>query len=396
VCGAVLLLAVGLWFGGHPSWLPSPVRSAFVPQSATQRLENQVYGLLTKDYYRPLDRSTLVNKGLEGAVASLGDPYSHYYDPSDYNSFQNTTTNPHEQGIGISVQRTRQGLLVVEVYAHTPAAQAGIVNGDVITQVGGTSLSGRSEKFAAGLIRGQPGTSVSLRVERKGHGRTLSVKRANVAVPVSASRMLHYQGVKIGYVELTMFSQGAGDQVRAQVKKVQSQGAQALIFDLRDNGGGLLEEAVNTASVFIPDGTIVSTDGRAQPRQVYMARGDAIAPKIPLVVLVNQNTASSAEIVTAALKDRGRATVVGTHTYGKGVFQEIEPLMNGGALDFTVGEYFTPNGQNLGGGGVKRGHGILPDVFAAEPTPAKGSHPKRPQVDHQLQVAEKTVAAKVS
>jgi carboxyl-terminal processing protease len=389
VCGAVLLLAVGLWFGGHPSWLPSGVRSAFAPESANQRLENQVYGLLTKDYYRPLNRSTLVNQGLEGAVASLNDPYSHYYDPSDYHSFQNTTTNPHEQGIGISVDPVRAGgLLVVEVYAHTPAAQAGIVDGDVITRVGNTSLHGMKEAAEVSLIKGTPGTHVMLQLRRKGQTRSVNVIRSNIAVPVSASKLLHYHGVKIGYVQLTMFSQGAGDQVRTQVKKMQAQGAQAIVFDLRNNGGGLLEEAVNTASVFIPDGTIVSTDGRTQPRQVYMARGDAIAPTIPLVVLVNQDTASSAEIVTAALKDRGRATVVGTHTYGKGVFQEIEPLMNGGALDFTVGEYFTPNGQNLGGGGVKRGHGILPDVYAGV---GKAKH-----VDHQLQVAEKTVAAKVS
>ncbi len=130
------------------------------------------------------------------------------------------------------------------------------------------------------------------------------------------------------------------------------QGAQALILDLRENGGGLLEEAVNTASIFIPNGTIVSTDGRAQPRQVYLAKGGAISTKIPMVVLVDHGTASAAEIVTGALQDRGRAKVVGTHTYGKGVFQEIDPLPNGGALDFTVGEYFTPNGHNLGGGGV--------------------------------------------
>jgi carboxyl-terminal processing protease len=168
---------------------------------------------------------------------------------------------------------------------------------------------------------------------------------------------------------------------------VLSQGAQGLILDLRENGGGLLNEAVNVASVFIPDGTIVSTDGRAQPRQVYMAKGNALAPKIPMVVLVDQGTASAAEIVTGALQDRGRAKVVGTHTYGKGVFQEIEPLSNGGALDFTVGEYFTPSGRNLGGGGVRRGGGIKPNIYAFTKSTAK--------TDTALTVAEKTVAAEL-
>ena len=115
-----------------------------------------------------------------------------------------------------------------------------------------------------------------------------------------------------------------------------------MILDLRENGGGLLDEAVNVASIFIPDGTIVSTDGRNQPRQVYVAKGGAISTKIPVVVLVDRGTASAAEIVTGALQDRHRAEVVGTHTFGKGVFQEIQPLSNGGALDITVGEYFTP------------------------------------------------------
>ncbi len=141
------------------------------------------------------------------------------------------------------------------------------------------------------------------------------------------------------------------------------------------------------ASIFIPDGTIVSTDGRSQPRQVYTAKGGAISTKIPMVVLVDRGTASAAEIVTGALKDRGRAEVVGQHTYGKGVFQEIQALSNGGALDITVGEYFTPSGHNLGGGGVREGAGIAPDVPALD-------NPHTTQ-DEALGVAERAVAASV-
>ncbi len=155
------------------------------------------------------------------------------------------------------------------------------------------------------------------------------------------------------------------------MEKVLHSGARALILDLRENGGGLLDEAVNVASIFIPDGTIVSTAGRSQPRQVYLAKGGAIPTSIPLVVLVDRGTASAAEIVTGALQDRHRALVVGTHTYGKGVFQEIQPLPNGGALDITVGEYFTPSGRNLGGGGVRRGQGSLP-TSTPPPIPRTG------------------------
>jgi carboxyl-terminal processing protease len=384
---ALLMLAVGLWFGGHPSWLPGPLRSAFVSQSSNDKLVDQVLGLLSKDYYRKINRSDLINKGLAAAVESLGDPYSHYYNPADYHSFQNQT-DPHLSGIGIDILAKPQGLLVQDVFAGSPAAKAGLASGDLITHAGSISLANRSSRFSSSLIKGRAGTSVMLTVQRGGRKRTVRVLRANITVPVAAGRILHYKGATLGYVDLTSFAQGSGDEVRAQVDRLRRRGAKALILDLRDNGGGLLEEGVNVASIFIPDGTIVSTDGRSQPRQVYMAKGHAIPTTIPMVVLVDHNTASAAEIVTGALQDRGRAKVVGTRTYGKGVFQEIQPLSNGGALDFTIGEYFTPSGHNLGGGGVRRGAGIRPNVYAGA-----GLHA---HTDSGLAAAEKTVAAELS
>jgi carboxyl-terminal processing protease len=383
----LVVLFVGVWFGGHPSWLPGPVRSAFVSPSSNDKLVNQVLGLIQNDYYRKVPRSQLVNQGLAAAVASLNDPYSHYYDPTAYHAFQNVD-DPHLSGIGVDIKLQSQGLLVQDVFNGSPAARAGLVPGDVIVAVGSTSLANRSEDFsAASLIKGRAGTKVTLTILRGRHRRVVSMRRADIVVPVAASRILDYHGVKLGYVQLTSFTQGSGDEVRQQVQSVLKKGAKGLILDLRENGGGLLEEAVNVASIFIPNGTIVSTDGRAQPREVYMAKGDAIATSQPMVVLVDSGTASAAEIVTGALKDRGRATVVGTHTYGKGVFQEIEQLSNGGALDFTVGEYFTPDGQNLGGGGVKQGPGIQPTVYAYTKPTAK--------TDNALTAAERTVAAKL-
>jgi carboxyl-terminal processing protease len=383
----VIVLLIGVWFGGHPSWLPGPIRSAFVSQSSNDKLINQVLGLIQSDYYRKVSRSDLVNKGLDAVVASLGDKYSHYYDPTDYRSFQNED-NPHLSGIGIDIKVQSQGLLVQDVFQGSPAAKAGLARGDVIVEVGSTSLANRSADYSASLIKGRAGTKVTLTVMRGGQRRILTVRRANLVVPVAGSRVLDYKGSKLGYVELTSFTAGSGDEVRSQVQQVLKHGARALILDLRENGGGLLDEAVNVGSVFIPDGTIVSTDGRAQPRQVYLAKPSlTVAPKIPMVVLVDSGTASAAEIVTGALQDRGRAKVVGTHTYGKGVFQEIEPLSNGGALDFTVGEYFTPSGRNLGGGGVKQGKGIQPNVYALTKPTAK--------TDTALTVAEKTVAAEL-
>jgi carboxyl-terminal processing protease len=164
-------------------------------------------------------------------------------------------------------------------------------------------------------------------------------------------------------------------------------GARGIILDLRDNGGGLIQEAVSVASIFIPDGTIVSTEGRNSPRQVFTATGGAISTKIPVVVLVDHGTASASEIVTAALQDRHRALIVGTHTFGKGVFQEVQQLPNGGALDITAGYYYTPNNRNLGAGGVKEGAGVAPNVYASD-------NP-RTTTDEALLVAERSLAAEV-
>jgi carboxyl-terminal processing protease len=319
-------------------------------------------------------------------VASLDDPYSRYYSPSAYRSFLNEP-NPHLSGIGIDVLPDPHGLRVVDVFPGSPAARAGLAHGDLIVKVGTTPLAGHSATFASSLIKGPPGTDVVLTVLRDGKSQVVTIRRANLVVPVASEYITRYHGVKIGYLQLTAFTEGAGAQLRADVQRALSGGAQALILDLRENGGGLLTEAVNVGSIFIPNGTIVTTSGRSQPRQVYLAQGNALAPKIPMVVLVDRDTASAAEIVTGALKDRGRAKVVGTHTYGKGVFQEIQPLPNGGALDITVGEYFTPNGQNLGGGGVREGAGIAPDVYASDNPAAPG--------DQALGVAERVVAAEV-
>jgi carboxyl-terminal processing protease len=381
----VVVLLAGIWLGGHPSALPAPLRGAFF-ESHSDDLVSRVVNMLTSQYYRPLNRQDLINKSLSAMVASLNDPYSHYFDPASYQAFMDES-NPHLSGIGVDVILDPHGLRVVDVFPGSPAARAGLARGDVIVRVGGVSLANHSSDFGSRLIKGPAGTKVRLTVLRDGHTHDFSIMRADIVVPVTAERMLTYDHLRIGYLELTSFTQGSGDELRAQVEKALQGHAQALILDLRENGGGLLEEAVNVASLFIPDGTIVTTRGRSQPQQVYTARGGAVAPTLPMVVLVDRGTASAAEIVTGALHDRGRAKVVGTHTYGKGVFQEIEPLPGGGALDITVGEYFTPSGRNLGGGGVREGAGIAPDVYALD-------NP-RTAVDEALTVAERTVAAEV-
>jgi carboxyl-terminal processing protease len=221
-----------------------------------------------------------------------------------------------------------------------------------------------------------------------GKRRTETVQRATVSVPVVASHLGHLPGGRrYAQVALAQFSTGAHGELRSAIDKRLKQGAKAIVLDLRGNGGGLVEEARLVSSIFIPEGPIVTTRGRAQRTRTLMAAGGAIAKDVPVVVLVDGNTASASEIVTGALQDRRRATVVGTRTFGKGVFQEVETLPNGGALDLTVGQYFTPKGRNLGGRGVAKGAGIKPDVPARD-------DPHTLRRDEALKVAERVLARK--
>jgi carboxyl-terminal processing protease len=361
---AAIALVVGIYLGGHPSTLPKPVRDAFV-QDSDGRVYDEAIDTLARDYYRDVDRKQLLDQSLDRAIRSLDDRFSNYFAPHDFADFQQATEGRFE-GVGMTVEPVDDGLRVITVYEGSPADRGGLKSGDVITHVNGHSIAGASSEESTTRIKGPAGTQVKLTVHSGKDTHVLTLKRAEVEIPVVRSEMRKSGGRKIAYVHLAGFTAGAGDAVRAAVKKLLAQGATGVVLDLRDNGGGLLNEAVSVSSIFIPDGRIVSTKGRARAEHVYDATGGAINQDIPVVVLVNDHSASASEIVTGALQDRHRAKVVGTRTFGKGVFQEIEPLSNGGALDITVGEYFLPSGRNLGGGGVKRGAGVTPDVQAKD------------------------------
>ena len=381
-----ILLAVGLYLGGHPEDLPGVLRKAFV-KGGQSSVVGEALERVAEDYYRRIPSSQLTDASLSGVIASLHDRFSHYLTPSEYREFNSP---PHFAGIGVSIDsHTQNGLLILRVFDSSPAQRAGLKPGDLIVGVAGRSIVRMDAEKSTALIKGPPGTAVSLQVESgTAHHRarrTVKLTRATVSEPVVASESRNLDGHKLGIVALATFSPGAHGEVRDAVEKELHAGAKGLVFDLRGNGGGLVEEAQLIASIFIEKGTIVSTRGRTQPSQTLSALGDAIPAGIPMVVLVDSNTASAAEIVTAALQDHHRATVVGTHTFGKGVFQEEMPLSNGGALDITVGEYYTPDGRNLGGGGVKQGAGIAPEVKVSSGI----------DTSRGLQVALRTLAAKV-
>jgi carboxyl-terminal processing protease len=390
-----ILLVVGIWLGGHPADLPGFARSALVSGHGTEVVDEAI-NRIAGDYYRPIPKSRLASASVAGVVASLGDRFSHYLSPSEFREFN---APPSFTGIGVEVAPSlvalgpgHAGLLIARVFDSSPAQRAGLKPGELIVAVDGRGLAHLNTDSAVALIKGLPGTDVELGIASR-HGphakptvtRTIKITRATVSEPVVASETRTAKGQKLGVVALATFSPGAHGEVREAVERELRAGAKGIVLDLRGNGGGLVEEAQLIASIFVQKGTIVTTRGRTQPTDKLTAIGDAISPAIPMVVLVDSGTASAAEIVTAALQDHHRATVVGVHTFGKGVFQEEEPLSNGGALDITVGEYFTPNGRNLGGGGIRQGAGVDPEVAV----------PNGVDSSRGLAVALNTLAAKV-
>ena len=317
----------------------------------------QARDVIEGHYFHDPDPQQLDDASIAGMVASIrkryDDKFSHYFTAEQLKQFEAVTSGRYK-GIGLAVTEVPQGLRISDVFPDTPAEGAGLKEGDVILAVDGKSIAGLASQVSTAHIKGPAGTQVDLKVKPAdgGPARELTVERADVRQPAVQGTIKHVDGKKIAYVVFSTFSEGAHGELRDEIERLNRRGAEGLILDLRGNGGGLLNEAVLSASIFVEDGNIVSTRSRTEGEHDYQAIGDAIEPK-PTVVLVNRDTASAAEILTAALKENDLATVVGTRTYGKGVFQEVMDLPAGGALDLTIGQYLTADGTSILGVGVK-------------------------------------------
>jgi len=358
----IVILLPGIYLGGHSHLLPNAVRNALIG-SPTQQTASQVVELIGSNYFQPTAEQRLTNAAARGAIASLGDRFSAYFTPSEFRAFLQSTEGEFS-GIGVSVSKTRQGLRIIEVFQGSPAAAAKLRRGDLITTVNGRSVAAQPATVATELIKGKPGTTVTITVLRDGQRFTKRIRRATVGIPAVTVRSVKANGKQIAVVKLSAFTAPAAAQFRAAVESAVRRKVNGLILDLRNNPGGLLSEAVEVVSVFIADGKVVTTKGRDQPTQQFDATGEVVTTKLPVVVLVNHQTASSAEIVAGALQDRHRATLVGQRTFGKGVFQRLLELNNHGALELTTGQFFLPSGRNIGNG-KHRGAGIKPNLVVS-------------------------------
>ncbi len=375
---AVVALVAGIWIGGHPENLPDGVQELFVESSIAgkESASDDALNVIEDQYFRETDSTQLEDASIRGMVTRLrkqyADRFTHYFDPEQLARF-NEAINGSFSGVGMTVGEFDEGgLRVGTVFKGSPAERAGLESGDVIVEVDGEPILGESVDLVVSQIKGPEGTRVTLGVKVRGKGepRDFELTREEISVPVTSNRVREVDGRKLGYVRLTSFSNGASVALRKAVNRVRKRGAEGFVLDLRANGGGLLPEAVLTSSLFIPEGeVVVETSSRTQGGRTYKAVGGDLDPP-PMVVLVDRDTASAAEILAAALQTDNGDPVVGTRTFGKGVFQQVINLDNGGALDLTVGEFLTADGVSLAGEGLK------PDVFS----------PSRPEARRDLQL----------
>jgi carboxyl-terminal processing protease len=341
-----------------------------LPEQNLSRAE-EAQEVIEESYFRSTDSEELQNASIAGMVERISkandDRFSHYLDPAAYRRFRAASSGEFS-GIGVTVTESGRGLRVAQVFDGAPAADADIGPGDVIVGVDGKSLAGVSADAAASQIKGPAGTTVDLVVVdgKTGERRRLEVERANVQVPAVSGRIEEGEGGKIAYVRLTAFTRGAHGELRDEIEKLGDRGVEGLVFDLRGNGGGLVDEAVLVQSIFQEDGPVLTIDGRTRDPRTFEVTGDPLEGIGPIAVLVDGDTASASEIVTAALQENDLATVVGSRTYGKGVFQEVIPLEAGGALDLTVGEYLTADGTSI------LGKGVVPDIRVEDADPSDG------------------------
>tara|TARA_Y100001970_G_C14236311_1_gene862026 strand:- start:358 stop:1500 length:1143 start_codon:yes stop_codon:yes gene_type:complete len=342
-------------------------------------LFGEVLEKVKDEYVDEIDQADVIDSAINGVLQSL-DPYSAYMSPELFKNMQ-TDTKGEFGGLGIEISMEAGVIKVISPIDDTPASEAGIKSGDYIVKIGEEQVQGKSLMEAVKLMRGPVGTSIKLTVRRKGKKKALEFNIVRKIIEVkSVDAKIIGKKEEIAYLRLKSFNENSDKQLFKKIKEFEkNKKAVGYIIDLRNNPGGLLTTAISVTDFFLDDGEIVSTKGRKliETRKFFAKKGDAINGK-PIIVIINNGSASASEIVAGALKDHKRAIILGETTYGKGSVQSIIPLRNGGGMRLTISKYYLPSGKSISEVGVS------PDILVEE----KGDSFKiNTDTDNQLEYA---------
>jgi len=324
-------------------------------------LFSEVLETIKKEYVDEIDQAEVMDSAINGVLQSL-DPYSAYMSPKSFKGMR-TDTKGEFGGLGIEIAMDSGVVKVIAPIDDTPASNAGIKSGDYIVKINEEQVQGKSLTEAVELMRGPVGSEINLTVRRKNVKKALNfkIKRAIIEVKSVEAKIIG-EKKKIGYLRLKSFNENSNEQLSKKINTFEKNNKlRGYILDLRNNPGGLLTQAVSITDFFLDDGEIVSTKGRkiTETRRFFSKKGDGINGK-PLIIIVNNGSASASEIVSGALKDHKRAIILGERTYGKGSVQSIIPLKNGGGIRLTISKYYLPSGKSISE------IGVLPDIFVEE------------------------------
>lgn len=308
--------------------------------------------LSNKFYFDDVDDEKAANSIYKAYLSSYGDKYTVYYTPEEYKSLVESTSGTF-YGIGAACQKSDEGgIVIVEPYEDAPAYKAGIRKGDRVIKVDGKDIMDMDLSAAVALIKGDKGTQVTLTVVRDSQTMDISIKRDAVNIKTVDYEMRENS---IGYIVISQFDDVTTEQFKNALTDLQNQGMKGLIIDVRSNPGGVLSVVVDIVDRIVPKGLIVYTEDVDGNRKEYNGKSSNEL-SIPIAVLVDGNSASASEIFAGALQDYGKAEIIGTQTFGKGIVQTIQPLTDGSAIKYTIAKYYTPKGQDI------HGHGVTPDI----------------------------------
>ena len=319
--------------------------------------------ILDKYYLNDIDEDKAIEGALEGYVSSLGDPYTEYIPKDEMEDYKNNLMGNYV-GVGIYMAQNSKDntIVVLTPIKYSPAEEAGIQPGDIIKKIDGVEYTGEDMTAAANSIKGEEGSTVILEIQRGQEIKTFELTRKKITTnPVISEKLEN----NIGYLEVTSFDEDTAENFKAKYEELKAQGITSLIIDLRNNGGGLVEQALKIADYIVPKGKdLLVTVDKDKNEKIEKSEEDVLID-MPIVVLVNKNSASSSEILAGALKDLNEATIVGTTTYGKGVIQQLLTLKSGAGLKVTVEEYYTPNRTKINGVGIEPNEKVeLPETVS--------------------------------